>query len=215
MGAKHTDGHDASLWAPLSGCILFSVVGLLFPEQVQLALRAVSGGALDIFGDLIVWACSALLLLFVLLAILPLQVVVAWVMASRSFRSWLGSVCSSLPGWGRGSWPGRWRSRSLISLTRRAWVRMWPDRPCSLPTTTGAFIRAIYGMGALVLAHFAFNKQARTLLSSPIEAAFSGRWVRPTGRVADNLKIIAVGLRRGRQHGDGHHAGPCAGLIAL
>ena len=192
MDAKHTHGNDASLWAPLSGCILFSVVGLLFPEQVQSSLRAVSGGALDIFGDLIVWACSALLLLFVLLAVLPTGrrrlgdgepefSLLAWL--SMLFAAGMGTglvawaVAEPLthlfdpPGMGAGA------ARQAMLITHYHW---------------GFHAWAIYGMGALVLAHFAFNKQARTLPSSPIEASFSARWVRPTGRLADNLAIIAV-----------------------
>ena len=181
-----------ALWPPLLLCIVFSVVGLAFPEHVQRALKMVSGTALEFTGDFIVWGCSLLLLLFIALAILPTgKRRLGQDEPEFSTLAWLSMLFAAGMGTGLVAWAV---AEPLTHLFSPPGLTGDVARQAMLITHYhwGLHAWAIYGMGALVLAHFAFNKQVRTLPSSPIEAAFSGRWVRPTGRVADNLAIIAV-----------------------
>ncbi len=181
-----------ALWPPIVLCILFSVVGLVFPDQVQTSLQALSSAVLEVSGDVIIWGCSVLLLLFVALGVLPTgRRRLGEGEPEFSTLAWLSMLFAAGMGTGLVAWAV---AEPLTHLFSPPGVTADTARQAMLITHYhwGLHAWAIYGMGALVLAHYAFNHQASTLPSSPIEAAFSGPWVRPVGRTADNLAIVAV-----------------------
>lgn len=51
---------------------------------------------------------------------------------------------------------------------------------------------AVYAVGALVLAFFAFRRGTPYLAGSPIRAAYTGRWVEPVAWAADLVAVLAV-----------------------
>ena len=155
-------------------------------------MKTVSGTALDFTGDFIVWGCSLLLLLFIVLAILPTgKRRLGQDEPEFSTLAWLSMLFAAGMGTGLVAWAV---AEPLTHLFSPPGLTGDAARQAMLITHYhwGLHAWAIYGMGALVLAHFAFNHDASTLPSSPIDAAFSGAWVRPVGRSADSLAIVAV-----------------------
>jgi len=51
---------------------------------------------------------------------------------------------------------------------------------------------AVYAVGALVLAYFAFRLGTPYLAGGPLRAAYRGRWVEPVAKLADLIAVLAV-----------------------
>ena len=176
---------------PLTLCVGASVLGLVFPDQVQTALRAFTGSALVYAGDAIVWVSSLLLVLFVGLGVLPTgRHRLGSSEPEFSTIAWLSMLFAAGMGTGLVAWAV---AEPLTHLYAPPGLATGPAQAVLITHYHwGLHAWAIYGMGALVLAHFAFNRQAQTLPSTPIRSTFSGLWGRVFGHAADQLAMVAV-----------------------
>lgn len=66
---------------------------------------------------------------------------------------------------------------------------------------------AVYSVGALILAYFAFCRKTLYMAGAPIRAVFKGPWVRPVAWSADLIAVVAVGF--------GVAASICMGVLQL
>ena len=192
MKTNEARGGRLSIWTPLLICIGFSAVGLAFPRQVQASLSTLTGAVLGVTGDLIMWACSALLIVFIVLAVSPIgRHRLGEDEPEFTVPAWLSMLFAAGMGTGLVVWAV---AEPLTHRFRPPGMDVDAAKQAMLITHYhwGLHAWAIYGTGALVLAHFGFARRTTMLPSSPISAAYDGAWVQPLGKTADILAIVAV-----------------------
>ena len=178
-------------------CVLVAVVGIVAPETLSDGARWVTSTSFRALDWFFMASVTGFLLFSLVLAAGPwgrLKLGKPDDVPEFSTVSWLAMLFSAGMGAGLLFWGAAEPILHFASPPVGEGGTAASARQAMVITTFhwGLQAWAVYAVGALVLAFFAFRRDTPYLAGGPIRASYQGRWVEPVAWLADLTSVLAV-----------------------